>query len=175
MADLPSNSHVNVNDVETAQQAPVSEALLQKMGTNENTAAADIVTAEADIDALEAANTATTTFIPGSFYDGTDVSLEGSITGWYSISNGVVTFAFEMAHNRNGSTGDMYITLTGLPTAKVRNAVTVGIFENMSSEISAEVSAGTSDIYFFVNNSLTRASPDNNSALVVISGSYIET
>jgi len=36
MADLPTGSFVSVNDIETAQGAPVSEALAQKEGSNDN-------------------------------------------------------------------------------------------------------------------------------------------
>lgn len=36
MADLPTGPFVAINDVETAQGAPVSEALAQKEGTNDN-------------------------------------------------------------------------------------------------------------------------------------------
>jgi len=49
MADLPNNSFVKVNDVETAQGAPVSEALAQKYGTNENTNNNEIVLNDTDI------------------------------------------------------------------------------------------------------------------------------
>jgi len=58
MANLPNNSFVDVNDVETAQGAPVSEALAQKFGTNENTNNNEIVLNDADI-ATNAADIAT--------------------------------------------------------------------------------------------------------------------
>lgn len=49
MADLPNNSFVKVNDIETAQGAPVSEALAQKYGANENTNNNEILLNDADI------------------------------------------------------------------------------------------------------------------------------
>lgn len=49
MADLSSASHTNVNDVESAQGSPVSEALAQKLGSNSNNLNARLTTAETNI------------------------------------------------------------------------------------------------------------------------------
>jgi len=49
MADLPSGSFVAVNDIETAQGAPVSEALAQKSGSNENNLDDRITSNDTDI------------------------------------------------------------------------------------------------------------------------------
>jgi len=53
MADLSSASFTAVNDVETAQGAPVSEALAQKYGSNENNLDARMTTSEGDILTIE--------------------------------------------------------------------------------------------------------------------------
>lgn len=53
MADLSSASFTAVNDVETAQGAPVSESLAQKYGSNENNLNSRMTTAESGIATLE--------------------------------------------------------------------------------------------------------------------------
>ena len=53
MADLPNNSFVNVNDIETAADAPLTEALAQKYGTNENTNNNEILLLDGRVSALE--------------------------------------------------------------------------------------------------------------------------
>ena len=58
MADLDDSSFTAVNDIETAQGAPVSEALAQKYGSNENNLDTRSTSNDADI-ATNAANIAT--------------------------------------------------------------------------------------------------------------------
>ena len=147
MADLPDNSFVKINDVETAQQAPMSEALAQKYGTNENT-----LDAESTVDQ---SNIATNT---------TDIATNAAaiatgVPEFFTTENLQLTGAFQTIHTFSGAPTNVLIQFTQA------SAVSSGVVIVNDTIGTASVVVGAITVTFAISGSNIQAKASGGSPL----------
>lgn len=145
MADLPDNSFVKVNNVETAQQAPVSEALVQKFGTNENTLDAELTVAQANI-ATNTANIATNaaaiaTGVP-VFFDKANLTLTAAFQVVFTFASTPTNVVIQDT-SFNSSLNGLVLLNAVNPLRVVSDGVTTIEYQINGSNVEAKVTLGS--------------------------------
>jgi len=133
MALLPAGPFDAVNDIETAQGAPVSEALAQKLGTNDNDADArstsndtDIATNATDITAIKVPNVVKSSG-SGTFTVSTgEVQITNFSVALTASRTGIAAISWES--DDSGITGARGLTGATITLRLKKNAATIHTF-----------------------------------------------
>ena len=146
MADLPDTGFTKVNDVETAQGAPASEALMQKFGSNENFLETEKIANDSDIsDNVDdiATNTSNIAAIPTiEFFTKNNLTLTGSFQTVHTFASAPTNVIIQDTASDGTSTHSLLLNAT-FPLRIDSDGVTTKEYRIAGSNVEARITLGS--------------------------------